>query len=616
MKKLVNIPVYILLTTALFCCKRDFNVPLKSPQVSGTHDENRHLALSIADMHPFKVLSFNIRRYDQNDNPPDPQTITERQPLIRQIIIDNNPDIFGFQEFLNAGFKAWVVPQMDSLGYDHAEIGITSNPVFFKKSRFSLQWSKAFYLDPAYPHQNAVTAILKDLVTSKTYFICNTHWIAGDQPGRVGNARALIDSIKVMNPGLQAIIMGDLNAQPDATEYKMLRDTFAVLDGLWEAQSGPTTHGWDATGEVKLDYILATRGLAELSSAVIKTSYNGFWPSDHWPIVTTFIPGIFGASAFDTHGLSISNTTKFYFADIDGDGKEDKVYWNKGYDSGKPQVFISNGDGTFTFASAHTAGASTLSTTSYFFADVNGDGKADEIQWDPTQNSGHTRVYLATSGGNFSGTVIDNPEGISQSNTTTYSFADINGDGKADKIYWNAGYDNGHTRVYFAAGNGSFSSSVVSPSAGASTTADTRFYYADVDGDGREDKVLWHPALNSGQTMVYLSDGDGNFTYSSTFSTGGAVSVSNATRFFFADVDGDGRADKMYWNPGIYLGEMKVHYSKTTNSFDSPVYNLLANSESSGTEYYFADINGDGKKDLIRWNYGQNNGALKNFLAR
>ena len=95
-----------------------------------------------------------------------------------------------------------------------------------------------------------------------------------------------------------------------------------------------------------------------------------------------------------------------------------------------------------------------------------------------------------------------------------------------------------------------------------------------------------------------------------------AVSVSNATRFFFADVDGDGRADKMYWNPGIYLGEMKVHYSKTTNSFDSPVYNLLANSESSGTEYYFADINGDGKKDLIRWNYGQNNGALKNFLAR
>ncbi|MBO9593440.1 MAG: hypothetical protein J7599_11075 [Niabella sp.] len=242
--------VYLCLGGVMCSCKKEWITPLEPVPVSGAATQNMPLAPGLAEMHSFKVLSFNIRRYDQNDIPADPQTITERQPLIRQIIIDNNPDIFGFQEFLNAGFKTWVVPQMDSLGYGHAAIGITSNPIFFKKNRFSLQWSKAFYLDPAYPHQNAVAAILKDLVTSNMYFVCNTHWIAGDQPGRMGNAGSLIDSIKAMNPGLQAVIMGDLNAQPDAVEFKMLKDSFAVLDGLWEAQSGPTTHGWDATGEL------------------------------------------------------------------------------------------------------------------------------------------------------------------------------------------------------------------------------------------------------------------------------------------------------------------------------------------------------------------------------
>ncbi len=66
----------------------------------------------------------------------------------------------------------------------------------------------------------------------------------------------------------------------------------------------------------------------------------------------------------------------------------------------------------------------------------------------PQLNSGHTLVYLATSGGNFSATAVDNPEGTSAGTTTLYNFADVNGDGKADKIYWNSTFDDGHYRVY------------------------------------------------------------------------------------------------------------------------------------------------------------------------
>src|SRR5581483_7721319 len=185
---------------------------------------------------------------------------------------------------------------------------------------------------------------------------------------------------------------------------------------------------------------------------------------------------------------------------------------------------------------------------------------------------------LATSGGNFSAAAIDNPEGTSQGTTTIYNFADVNGDGKADKIYWNATFDNGHTRVYLATGGGSFSGTVVSGADGASTIGGTSFYYADVNGDGKADEINWHPTVNAGLPNVYLSDGDGTFTASSTFTNSGASSASSATQFSFADVNGDGRADKIYWNPGNYLGEPKVYYAQSNNTFNGPIYSLRGTS--------------------------------------
>ena len=130
------------------------------------------------------------------------------------------------------------------------------------------------------------------------------------------------------------------------------------------------------------------------------------------------------------------------------------------------------------------------------------------------------------------------------------------------------------------------------------------------------DKIMWHPTLNSGKTMVYLSNGDGTFTHSSSFSDSGATSGIASTTFYFTDLNGDGRADKIYWRPNAYLGKLKIYFSQSSDAFEGPIYSLRGTSESSDTFFYFADINGDGKDDQIRWNYGENNGELKNYLAK
>jgi endonuclease/exonuclease/phosphatase family metal-dependent hydrolase len=495
--------------------------------------------------------------------------------------------------------------------------------IWYKNSRFT-RTNAGWFTMHTPDYRSGKWVVLQDKLTpASSYFVCNSHWTTLSADQRNMDADSVLTAINTNNTqDWPVICMGDFNALPGTSEITKIKNASGLnmVDALFEGDGDPTFHGWDAVGDHKIDYIMSTRSLAFTSSSVITTSFtvNGqtLWPSDHWPVKASFMPAIFGGAHADVNGKSANAATSFYFADIDGDGKKDKVYWNTAYDGGKPQVFLSNGNGSFTTPGiAHTAGASTLSTTRYYYADVNGDGKADEILWDPTVSSGHTRVYLATTGGNFSATVIDNPEGTSQGTTTVYNFADVNGDGKADKIYWNATYDAGHTRVYLATTGGSFSTTVVSGADGASTTGGTLFYYADINGDGKSDKILWHPTLNSGKPTVCLSDGDGTFTAASTFSNSGASSASSATTFYFADVNGDGRADKIYWNPDNYLGEPKVYYSETTNVFNGPVYTLRGTSQSADTHYYFTDISGDGKADQVRWNYAEYSGELRNYFA-
>ena len=87
--------------------------------------------------------------------------------------------------------------------------------------------------------------------------------------------------------------------------------------------------------------------------------------------------------------------------------------------------------------------------TVFYFSDVNGDGKSDKIYWNRDAFSGAVRVFLATSGGNFSSTpIIDNIG--SHSTKTVFYFSDVNGDGKSDKIYWNRDAFSGAVRVFLA----------------------------------------------------------------------------------------------------------------------------------------------------------------------
>lgn len=604
------------------CKKASFEEPGDKPANSAKPNARAAVAAStISDMNPIKVMSFNVR----NDAAGDPFSQYVRETYCLQIILDNDVDIVGLQEIAVDSVENYFNTQLTAAGYSYYKGG-TSNgspkTIYYKNSRFT-RTGQGWFTMMTSEFRTGKWVVLQDkLNTANSYFVVNSHWTTVSSAERQLDADTVLMNIKNYNTAnLPVLCFGDFNAQPGTAEMSIIKDASGLnmVDALFDSSGDPTFHGWDAVGDHKIDWLLSTRNMAFTSSSVITKSYtvNGqtLWPSDHWPVIATYVPGIFGGAHTDANGISASTATQYHFADVDGDGDADKIYWNYTFDSGNPRVFLSNGDGTFAAtAVTHPAGASTSSATRYYYADINGDGKADEIRWNPSLNSGHTLVYLATTGGNFSTTAVDNPEGTSAGTTTLYNFADVNGDGKADKIYWNSTFDDGHTRIYLATSGGSFSGTVVSGTEGASTTAGTQFWYADVNGDGKADKILWHPSDNSGKTMVYTSDGDGTFTANASFSNSATSGLSN-TRFYFADMNGDGFADKVYWNPGNYTGFLKVYYSES-GAFNGPVYTLRGTSQSENTDFFFNDINGDGKADQIRWNYGENSGELRNYFAK
>lgn len=599
-------------SAALVSCQPEL---LPQPDEKGQTASRQVGTLEANVPNKIKVMSFNIRHHEDVD----PQSLDERKGIILQTITDNDPDIVGLQEFADNWFEDWMVQQMSSIGYDNymdESAGFGSPKViFYKNNRFTRLDEDTFRIQLV-QNRSGTWVILLDNATNREYFVCNSHWSTASED-RVETANIVKDVVEANSQGRPLIVFGDFNAKPGTPEISVIKDTGGNNNLVCaHSESGNTFHGWNATGTSKLDWIFFSRNLAFTSSKVIETSYNGYWPSDHWAVTATFIPAVFGGGHFDTHGISAGSSTRYYFADVTGDGLEDKIYWNPTFDSGHTRVYKSNGDGTFSFLNSNTNGSSQSNNTTFYFADVTGDGLADKIYWNPTYDSGHTRVYGANGDGTFT-FLNSNTNGSSESSNTMFYFADVTGDGKADKIYWNPTFDSGHTRVYGSNGDGTFAF-LDSNANGTSGSSNTTFYFADVNGDGKADKIYWNPTFDDGHTRVYLSNGDGTFSWSNSNTNG--WSQSSNTTFYFTDVTGDGRADKIYWNPGNYLGKLKLYRSNGDGTFDDPIYSLRGTSQSSVTQFYFADINGDGKDDQIRWNYqespgGYDQGTLKNYFS-
>lgn len=244
------------------------------------------------------VMSANVRCISPGDL--GKKSWLYRADLIIKNVAQNAPDIIGFQEVTKYHYSYLC----DSLkGYDSVieyrdETALSEGcPVFYNTSKFTLVDKGSFWLSET-PEKMSIDwgaacyricsyVILNDKSSGKNFVVFNTHLDHVSDEARIKGIGVVLDKISQFG-GLPAMIMGDFNAEEDTETYKAVTKNFN--DAKYQTQDtmqSCTYQNWGAELDNPcIDYFMISKtGFNVNSYKVITKTYDGVYPSDHFPIV-------------------------------------------------------------------------------------------------------------------------------------------------------------------------------------------------------------------------------------------------------------------------------------------------------------------------------------------
>ncbi len=211
------------------------------------------------------------------------------------------------------------------------------------------------------------------------------------------------------------------------------------------------------------------------------------------------------------------------------------------------------------------------------FGDFNGDQRADFL----CKSSSGVAIMYADQNGRFDGSYDHSASWCT--GAASLLLGDFNGDGRTDLLCRGSVH-----QLNLADNDGRFGSTDLLSSfcTGANTLS-----VADVDGDGREDLLC----RSSTQLQVDYASETGSFT-GANYTLPSTFCTHTGARPAFVDVNGDGRADWVCRAPGY----MWVDYASADGRYGAPDWERALTFCTMSTDTFsFADVNGDGREDML-----------------
>ena len=241
-----------------------------------------------------KLVTFNIRYDCGHDGE---NNFCFRKPLILDKIHKEAPDILCFQEVL-PHVAVWLKEQLREyyiVGCPR-ETDLTDEQtcIAYRYDRFNLMKLDTYWLSPTpcvpgsrYEIQSICPRVctevtLQELASGKAFRLTNTHLDHEGAPARLLAAQQILDKLdhEPFFPGIPAILVGDMNAEPDSQEIHLLGSIMRNET----ADIGYTYHNFGRGQNVQIDYIFTSGNIRCSHVEKWTDCQNGIYLSDHYPV--------------------------------------------------------------------------------------------------------------------------------------------------------------------------------------------------------------------------------------------------------------------------------------------------------------------------------------------
>jgi len=253
-------------------------------------------------MGPITVMSYNIR-FKNDDRDRGKCHWYARAKYILKEIASLEPDLLCLQEVRpvqNAFFDKHLVGYGKVFAYRDDSEDSESCPIYFNAARFTLVDSGTFWLSEtpdvmskswdSWHCRIATYATLKDM-DGTLFTIYNNHPDYRIEETRINQLAVLADRIRKNEN--KVIVAGDFNAAKGERCLKpfeeMLRDSKDFRGDVFGATFNE--FGKVAADDVTqgIDFLYLPKDCTLVDTGVLKETFHGIYPSDHFPIYATIL---------------------------------------------------------------------------------------------------------------------------------------------------------------------------------------------------------------------------------------------------------------------------------------------------------------------------------------